>query len=179
MRFEFKKVIFLIFFFYLNLIVTLSVPQNPALSVIPFPSKAYSTVNSKDNSFTTNSSNNNKLADYTLLIYMIGSDLESKSYSATNDLVEMKNAVHNSKLNVVVERGGGGGNKDTSSGGKRFIDFSKVQRHEVINGTISTLMNLGQRNMDDRGTLSDFIKWGVLEFPAKNMQSYYGIMGVD
>jgi hypothetical protein len=79
----------------------------------------------------------------------------------------MKNAVHNSKLNVVVETGGGGGNKDTSSGGKRFIDFSKVQRHEVINGTISTLMNLGQRNMGDRGTLSDFIKWGVLEFPAK------------
>lgn len=29
---------------------------------------------------------------------MIGSDLESKSYSATNDLIEMKNAQHNSKI---------------------------------------------------------------------------------
>jgi len=64
---------------------------------------------------------------------MIGSDLESKSYSATNDLIEMKNAQHNSKINVVVETGGGGGNIDN----KRFIDFTKVQRHKVIDGTIS------------------------------------------
>jgi hypothetical protein len=155
---------FLIFFLLLQFnMVALSLQQNQNIPFVPSLSKAYSTVNSKDISFTTNSSNNNKLADYTLLIYMIGSDLESKSYSATNDLIEMKNAVHNSKINVVVETGGGGGNIDN----KRFIDFSNVQRHEVINGTISTLMNLGQRNMGNRDTLSDFIKWGVLEFPAK------------
>lgn len=74
---------------------------------------------------------------------MIGSDLESKSYSATNDLIEMKNAQHNSKINVVVETGGGGGNIDN----KRFIDFTKVQRHKAIDGTISTLMNLGHRHI--------------------------------
>ena len=103
------------------------------------------------------------VADYTLLIYMIGSDLEAKSYAATNNLIQMKNAGHTSRINIIVETGGGGGKID----GKRFIDFSKVQRHEVLNGTIHTLVDLGQRNMGDPNTLSDFVEWGALKFPAK------------
>ena len=46
------------------------------------------------------SSDNKNLADYALIIYMVGSYLESKSYSATNDLIQMKGAVHNSWLNI-------------------------------------------------------------------------------
>lgn len=148
-------------FFLLFQFTTISLLQIPNYSLLSYASNGYSS--SKDNSFNTNSSVNKNLADYTLLIYMIGSDLESKSYSATSDLVEMKNGVHNSKLNVIVETGGGGGTLD----GKRFVDFSKVQRHKIANGTISTLMDLGQRNMGDPNTLSSFIKWGELEFPAK------------
>ena len=94
---------------------------------------------------------------------MIGSDLEAKSYSATNNLIQMKNAGHSSRINIIVQTGGGGGKID----GKRFIDFSKVQRHEILNGTIHTLMDLGQRNMGASDTLSDFIEWGALKFPAK------------
>src|SRR5918996_858273 len=40
--------------------------------------------------FATNATVN--MADYTLLIYMLGSDLESQYYSATKDLIEMRTA---------------------------------------------------------------------------------------
>ena len=89
---------------------------------------------------------------------MNGSDLEAKSYAATNNLIQMKNAGHTSRINIIVQTGGGGGEID----GKRFIDFSKVH-----NGTIHTLVDLGQRNMGDPNTLSDFVEWGALKFPAK------------
>jgi hypothetical protein len=113
------------------------------------------------------------MADYTLLIYMLGSDLESQYYSATKDLIEMRTAAsaaeNSSKTNIIIQTGGGGGKPGTSSssGIERFIDFSKVQRHQIANGTFHTLMDLGVVNMADPTSLSDFIKWGVLNFPAR------------
>ncbi len=116
--------------------------------------------------FNNLSNRNNASSKYTLLIYMVGSDLE-KSYYATKDLLEMEKAFHNTDINVIVETGGGGGNIDISRGGQRFIDFNIVQRHEIVNGIIHTIMNLSKQNMGAPQTLSDFIKWGISQFPAK------------
>ncbi len=115
-----------------------------------------------DTNFYSTISNNTK-SDYTLLVYMIGSDLESTSYAATKDLAEMKAAQQNPNTNIIVQTGGGGGNID----GNRFIDFDTVQRHKIANSTINTLMNMGKLNTGDPKSLSDFIKWGIKEFPAK------------
>jgi hypothetical protein len=48
------------------------------------------------------------MADYTLLVYMIGSDLESQHFSATKDLIEMRAATteNSSNINVIVQTGG-------------------------------------------------------------------------
>ncbi|HKG88305.1 MAG TPA: clostripain-related cysteine peptidase [Nitrososphaeraceae archaeon] len=112
-------------------------------------------------------------ADYTLLVYMIGSDLEAQHYSATGDLLEMRTAAaaaagNSSKINIIIQTGGGGGkpDKSSSSGIERFIDFSRVQRHQIANGTFHTLMDLGIQSMADPTSLSDFVKWGVSNFPA-------------
>ena len=101
------------------------------------------------------------LADYTLLIYMIGSDFEAKKYTATQDIHEMLKAGADSNVNIVLQTGGG------IQGNASEVDFTKVQRHQIVNGTLQNLMDLGHKNMAEPNTLSDFLSWGISEFPAK------------
>lgn len=96
---------------------------------------------------------------------MIGSDLEAKSYAATKNILQMEKMGYSSKFNVIIETGGG--SNHTTVDGTRFIDFTKVQRHKVLHDNIQTLANLGQKDMGDPKTLSDFIIWGISNFPAK------------
>jgi hypothetical protein len=102
-----------------------------------------------------------KLSDYTVLVYMIGSDFETRKYTASNDIQEMVNAKPDSNINIILQTGGG------IQGNGSEIDFSSVQRHEIVNGTVKNLIDLGHKNMAESTTLSDFIDWGVTEFPAK------------
>jgi hypothetical protein len=115
-----------------------------------------------NNSVTTSS-----LADYTFMVYMVGSDLESKLHAASKDIREMVNAGSTSRVNVIIETGGGNAQSTIEDDKRRFIDFTKVQRHEVLNNNFTTLSDLGQQNMGDPKTVSDFIIWGMTEFPAK------------
>ena len=103
-------------------------------------------------------------ADYTFLIYMIGSDLELKQYSATKDIREMLNVGSNRDVNIIIETGG---SKSSVTDGERFIDFTTVQRHKILKHHHQTLEDLGRKNMATSNTLSDFLTWGVSEFPAK------------
>ena len=109
--------------------------------------------------------NNRSLAEYTLMVYMVGSDLEAKSYSATKNIQEMESIGSTSDINIIIQTGGG--NDKTTPDGKRFIDFTKVQRHKILHNNIETLADLGHQNMGDPHTLSDFIRWGASNFPAK------------
>ena len=112
-----------------------------------------------------------EIDDFTLLIYMIGSDLEDKSYEATKDINEMlKTNLFNPKVNVVLETGGSTGKPDKNN--NRTIDFSKVQRHQIVDGNIKTISDLGKVNMGENKTLSDFLNWGVTKYPAKK----YGLI---
>jgi hypothetical protein len=45
-------------------------------------------------------------ADYTVLVYVVGSDLESEYYLATEDLDEMIDGFPGDSINVIVETGG-------------------------------------------------------------------------
>jgi tetratricopeptide (TPR) repeat protein len=105
------------------------------------------------------------MSDYTFMVYIVGSDLEAKSYAATQNIRQMENVGSNSKVNVIIETGGG--SAQTMINDKRFIDFTKVQRHKILHNNIQTLADLGQQNMGDSKTLSDFIMWGMSNFPAK------------
>ena len=116
---------------------------------------------SSNNSFTPV----NSMAEHTLLVYMVGSDLESKSYAATQDILEMEQIGSSSKVNILIETGGG--DSQTIIDGKRFIDFTKVQRHKILKNDFETISDLGQQNMGDPRILTDFIIWGLSEFPAK------------
>jgi hypothetical protein len=108
------------------------------------------------------SSADNDIADYTFMVYMVGSDMESDT---TKDILEMKSVGSNSNVNILLETGGG--DPQTIGDDKRNIDFRQVQRHKILNNGIQTLSNLGQQNMGDERILSNFIIWGMSEFPAK------------
>ena len=103
-------------------------------------------------------------ADYTVLVHMVASDLETKYYSATDDLIEMMAVDLPSSVNVIVETGGANAKPDEY----RFLDFTTVQRLSILgNGEYEILSDLGRKNMGDPSTLSDFLVWGTQEFPAE------------
>jgi hypothetical protein len=111
---------------------------------------------------TVNASADNNIADYTLMVYMVGSDMES---ATTEDILEMKSVGSNSNVNMLLETGGG--DPQSKHNNKTMIDFKQIKRHKILNNGIQTIGNLGLQNMGDPRTLSNFIIWGMSEFPAK------------
>ncbi|MGC5325007.1 clostripain-related cysteine peptidase [Brevibacillus sp. SYSU BS000544] len=108
--------------------------------------------------------------DYTVLVYMVGSDLESggspdtpEEYAgyASMDLEEMMRIGSNDKVNVVVETGGALQwiNKNISS--------KTNQRWLVQKDNLQLIEDVGSRNMGKAATLTDFITWSVEKYPAK------------
>lgn len=102
--------------------------------------------------------------DYTILMYVVGSDLESQWFLATKDFQEMIQGDPNDSINVIIESGGSKAKPE----GERTIDFTTVQRLQIKNGDIHQLDNLGNQNMGLSKTLTDFLDWGTSSFPAEN-----------
>lgn len=105
-----------------------------------------------------------KQAQYTVLVYMVGSDLESEGYAATSDLNEMMKVGSSSSINVIVESGGSKAKPDE----ERKVDFTSIKRLLINKGNIKQIADLGKKNMGDPSTLSDFVVWGTKTYPAKN-----------
>jgi cysteine peptidase C11 family protein len=103
-------------------------------------------------------------AAYTFLVYMVASDLESTGYYGTLDILEMMSVGSTDNVNVIVQTGG---SANSTVDDFRFIDFTQVQRHEILKDDIKTVSNLGKKNMASSTTLSDFVSWGVKEYPGE------------
>jgi hypothetical protein len=97
----------------------------------------------------------------TILVYMCGTDLESKHGMATNDLQEMAKADLGSNINIIVYTGG------CSKWKTNGISNSVNQIYQVKSGTLARLKeNAGSDSMTKPSTLTDFIKYGISSFPA-------------
>jgi hypothetical protein len=97
----------------------------------------------------------------TVMVYMCGTDLESKNGMATKDLEEMVSAQLGKNINIVLETGG------TSRWQNQIIKSNTNQRFHVLQGGIKQLdAKVGKRSMVDPDTLSDFIQFSAREFPA-------------
>lgn len=97
----------------------------------------------------------------TVMVYMCGTDLESKYGMATSDLKEMASANISDKLNIIVETGGC----------KRWqisgISNSVNQIYKVETGKLIPLEdNLGSVAMTDPGNLTRFIDYCEENYPA-------------
>lgn len=113
----------------------------------------------------------------TVLVYMIGSDLESGGNAASDNITDMMVVGSTANMNVIIQTGGA--NKDplpyAPSGSVRSINWKDVQRYRVNKGSIQLLADLGTENaatpdpalnMGNKQTLQNFLDWGVSTYPA-------------
>ncbi len=97
----------------------------------------------------------------TIMIYMCGTDLESRSGMATSDLSEISRATIGSNVNILIYTGG------CSRWKNNVISSNVNQVYIAQNGGIRCLVNDdGDRVMTDPETLTRFIKFCAAKFPA-------------
>lgn len=97
----------------------------------------------------------------TIMVYMCGTDLESKYGMATSDLSEMAKATISDKLNIIVETGG-------CKAWKNSVISSKYNEiYKVVTGGLERLeSNFGTLSMTDPDNLTDFIDYCEKNYPA-------------
>ncbi len=97
----------------------------------------------------------------TVMIYMCGTDLESKYGMGTSDLGEMVKANISDKVNVIVETGG------CKAWKNNIVSSSVNQIYQVQKGGLRRLeSNFGTAYMTDPDNLAAFIQYCKKNFPA-------------
>ena len=97
----------------------------------------------------------------TIMVYMCGADLESKSGMASRDIQEMCSASLSDKVNILIYTGG---SKQWKIQG---ISNTVNQIYRVNgNGLERLVADDGSKVMTDPATLTGFIKWCAANFPA-------------
>ena len=97
----------------------------------------------------------------TVMLYMCGTDLESRSAMATKDLLEMTKATLSDKVNVIVYTGG------CTRWNNQIMSNSVNQIYKVENGQLRRLVSdAGNVSMTEPSTLSSFIRWCAENYPA-------------
>lgn len=110
-------------------------------------------------------------SEYTFLVYMDGSDLESQYGAANDDLKEMQESLNKvdatgEKYRIVVE-----------AGGAKTWQFEPMQEKEygrffITGKEISKVTELPKRDMGRADTLTDFVNFATQSYPAK----HYGLI---
>ncbi len=102
-------------------------------------------------------------ADWTVLLYICGSDLESENQAAVADLTELLRVECGDGINFVIQTGG------SKSWSDNLFDSEKSQRFVNSGDGLELVEEFGLSNMGEADTLSDFISWGAENYPAENM----------
>ncbi|VCU71389.1 Clostripain family protein [Pigmentiphaga humi] len=95
-------------------------------------------------------------ADVTLLVYMMGTNLESDDGSATLNIDEMRSIAPSDRVNVVL-----------TTGAAKKDGWRTVQRKRVLGQRVELLDDLGAVDMGSAKTLQDFVSWGMKTYPAE------------
>ena len=97
----------------------------------------------------------------TVMIYMCGTDLESRSSMATKDLVEMTKANLSDKVRIIVYTGG------CTRWNNSVVSSDRNQIYEVKKGGLERLSaDMGNSPMTDPKTLTTFVQWCAQRYPA-------------
>ena len=101
----------------------------------------------------------------TIMMYMCGADLESKSAMATSDLKEMLAADIADNVNLIVYTGG------CTNWRNNVVSSRTNQIYQIRGGKLYTLVdNVGSKSMTDPATLTEFIKWTAKNYPANRTE---------
>ncbi len=97
----------------------------------------------------------------TMMIYMCGTDLESRNGMATSDMQEMANASFNDNLNILIYTGGCSGWRTSG------ISNSVNQIYQLQNGGLKPVVtDMGSKCMTEPATLTQFIQYCAENYPA-------------
>lgn len=96
----------------------------------------------------------------TVMVYMIGSDLESQAGMGTNDLSEMFYSGVDGNVNLIVQTGG------SSRWHVQGINARKLQRWQVTKENITLIAEGNLASMTDPNNLSDFVTFCSENYPA-------------
>lgn len=109
--------------------------------------------------FTKFKGNGNDIV--TIMVYLCGTDLESRSGMGTSDLQEMASANFGKNVNLLVYTGG-------CSNWRNNIVSSRVnQIYQVMNGGVKCLVkDAGTAAMTNPDNLAGYIQWGAKNYPA-------------
>lgn len=103
----------------------------------------------------------NKQDKVTIMVYMCGTDLESKYGMATSDMKEMMAASLNDNINILVYTGGCKGWKNN------IVSSSVNQIYKLTNNNMTCLVdNAGSDSMTKPETLTSFINYCTSNYPA-------------
>ena len=115
-----------------------------------------------DDPTTTTTEVVRELATRTIMVYAIGTDLESNGACLSADVKEMLAANPGKDVNIVLQTGGCSNFQNT------YMQDGVTQRFSIINGNIKELDNLGDVSMVETQTLTDFIKFSKENYPAEH-----------
>lgn len=100
--------------------------------------------------------------DYTVMIYMDGSNLESVDGAATEDIKEIINSYpKDSSLNIVIEAGG------ASDWYTKELEGKGNTRFLIGDSGIKNSQKIEEKNMGVYDTLADFMNYGIQSYPAE------------
>ncbi len=102
--------------------------------------------------------------EVTIMVYMCGTDLESRSGMGTSDLQEMLNADLGDNVNLLVYTGG------CSKWQNNVVSSTKNQIYLIENGKLKLKEEYKAVSMTDPSTLTTFIKWCDKNYPANRNQ---------
>lgn len=99
--------------------------------------------------------------EVTIMLYLLGTDLESRAGMATMDLQEILDADISQNINIVIETGG------TATWKNNTFSNKTNQRYLITSNGMQILeKDLGRKSMVDPDTLTDFISYTENRFPA-------------
>jgi len=107
--------------------------------------------------------------NFTLMVYMCGSNLETENGCATIDLTEMMYANIGDNINIIVETGG------AYEWQNDLISSDALERYRVTNDGLEFLGDAGNKSITDTDELTDFVKFAAATYPADR----YGIIFWD
>lgn len=103
---------------------------------------------------------------WTVLLYSAAdNNLET---ALVKDVAELESVGSSDQMNLVVQLDRGDRPSSLSGGWDGCKRFYLTQDSDRNNINSPALADLGQVNMSDPKTLSDFIQWGMKEYPAEN-----------
>ena len=100
---------------------------------------------------------------WTIFVYLCGSDLESGDGMGTDDINEMMSATGSDNVRFVVETGG------AQKWYNDDVNENSLQRFVIQNEQMALVDEKDAANMGDTAIITDFLRWGVQNYPAEHM----------